>query len=451
MPVQECNENNKPGYRYGESGKCYTYTAGNEESRKRAKQQAHIQGAAIESHTGEDANKSVEKYGPGKGRGSAGERGGFEQCGGEAVNLQGKKERGVRWVSRDGQNAGQCHRYIVGDNASEDKAIAASQADQDYWLGDSSGDIEHQTKATVPDIAGERGGFRPCGGNAVGPDGKPRGGVKWMSQDGSKQGPCHMFTPGDEASENAAIAATEADQDRILGRDAQDDYHNKAAEEKPDYSRFIDDGEGLVISDSEEDTEKDANFVDSAIADEKSGIEEYSRAIENTKDENEREAFSDILEDEKRHLEILEGLKVSYGNEEYTGEQEEEKSCCKKSVYVPIKKVNEVLRWVTGVVLEPNTVDLQGDVISAEDIRKAMEGYMLKSQAVGRQHKEVAKAAVVECYLAPCDFMLDGRELVRKGSWVLSTKIFDEGIWKDVQSGAITGYSIGGSGVRSNT
>lgn len=48
MPVVSCTEDGKPGYKWGEGGHCYTYTAGNEASRKAAKRKAHIQGAAIE-------------------------------------------------------------------------------------------------------------------------------------------------------------------------------------------------------------------------------------------------------------------------------------------------------------------------------------------------------------------------------------------------------------------
>jgi len=53
MPVQLCREKGKPGYRWGESGKCYVYTPGNEESRKKAKQKASLQGAAIHARGGE--------------------------------------------------------------------------------------------------------------------------------------------------------------------------------------------------------------------------------------------------------------------------------------------------------------------------------------------------------------------------------------------------------------
>ena len=47
MPIQECNIEDKPGYQWGETGKCYTYTPGNEESRKEAKRKAYIQGYAM--------------------------------------------------------------------------------------------------------------------------------------------------------------------------------------------------------------------------------------------------------------------------------------------------------------------------------------------------------------------------------------------------------------------
>lgn len=48
MPVQPCQENGQKGYKWGESGKCYTYTPGNEQSRKRAHDKAAKQGRAIQ-------------------------------------------------------------------------------------------------------------------------------------------------------------------------------------------------------------------------------------------------------------------------------------------------------------------------------------------------------------------------------------------------------------------
>ena len=53
MPVMECQSNGKPGFKFGESGTCYTYTAGDDTSKEAARTKAVDQGKAIE------ANKSA--------------------------------------------------------------------------------------------------------------------------------------------------------------------------------------------------------------------------------------------------------------------------------------------------------------------------------------------------------------------------------------------------------
>lgn len=49
MPVKPCHEKGKPGYQAGPTGKCYTYTPGNERGRKLAKAKADRQLQAIEA------------------------------------------------------------------------------------------------------------------------------------------------------------------------------------------------------------------------------------------------------------------------------------------------------------------------------------------------------------------------------------------------------------------
>lgn len=46
MPVMKCQVDNKPGWKWGEHGKCYTYTAGDEAGSDAAKKKAEKQGAA---------------------------------------------------------------------------------------------------------------------------------------------------------------------------------------------------------------------------------------------------------------------------------------------------------------------------------------------------------------------------------------------------------------------
>lgn len=48
MPVKKCQLGGKPGYKWGDSGKCYTYTPNNVASRKRAMDKAKKQGQAVE-------------------------------------------------------------------------------------------------------------------------------------------------------------------------------------------------------------------------------------------------------------------------------------------------------------------------------------------------------------------------------------------------------------------
>lgn len=46
MPVKSCQDNNQPGWKWGDSGKCYTYDPKSEISSNNAKKKAIIQGVA---------------------------------------------------------------------------------------------------------------------------------------------------------------------------------------------------------------------------------------------------------------------------------------------------------------------------------------------------------------------------------------------------------------------
>ena len=54
MPVKECQSENKPGFKWGESGNaCYTYTPNDKGSRETARKKAIKQGVAITISEGE--------------------------------------------------------------------------------------------------------------------------------------------------------------------------------------------------------------------------------------------------------------------------------------------------------------------------------------------------------------------------------------------------------------
>lgn len=116
-----------------------------------------------------------------------------------------------------------------------------------------------------------------------------------------------------------------------------------------------------------------------------------------------------------------------------------------KSLYSAIVKAEK--RLVTGVVLQPDVVDAQGDIIDAESIEVAahdfLSSYNLVTQ-MGLQHRHMAPGIrLVESYVAPVDFDL-GDKLVKRGTWLITVKILDDKIWEQVSIGKIKGFSIGG-------
>lgn len=120
------------------------------------------------------------------------------------------------------------------------------------------------------------------------------------------------------------------------------------------------------------------------------------------------------------------------------GEKQFEKSI----ILVPIIKGDEHI--VYGIVYEPDTTDSQGDAATAEEIKKAAYQFMEKVQVFKVNHEggEV-DVKVLESYLAPTSFSI-GKKKVKKGTWILVTRVLDEKVWKDIKAGKLTGYSMAG-------
>lgn len=115
---------------------------------------------------------------------------------------------------------------------------------------------------------------------------------------------------------------------------------------------------------------------------------------------------------------------------------------------VPIWKGDVHQRIVYGVVLQPGVRDSQGDVVSAAEIEQAAHRYLRESRRQDLQHREeVAPVEPVESFIAPMDMVVADRPVL-KGSWVMASQINDDAIWQQVLKDELTGYSIGGSGVR---
>lgn len=105
-------------------------------------------------------------------------------------------------------------------------------------------------------------------------------------------------------------------------------------------------------------------------------------------------------------------------------------------------------RTVFGVVLAPEEIDLQDDIYSPQEVRKTAWRFMEEYQQFGLMHKTIGvNVRVLESYLAPVAFEVKG-EVVKKGSWLLRVRVLDDKIWAKVKSGELTGFSIGGSAIR---
>jgi hypothetical protein len=105
--------------------------------------------------------------------------------------------------------------------------------------------------------------------------------------------------------------------------------------------------------------------------------------------------------------------------------------------------------YVLGVVLEPETEDSQKDIYSEDEIRKSAHMYMEKHMHIGLQHNGHVddRVKILESYVAPCDFQLNDQQ-IKKGTWLLGARILDDELWASIKKGDITGWSIGGSAVR---
>lgn len=114
------------------------------------------------------------------------------------------------------------------------------------------------------------------------------------------------------------------------------------------------------------------------------------------------------------------------------------------------KEYDDEKHLIYGIVLNPGIVDSQDDVTDETEIEKAAHEFFMKSRILDHQHKvtlDPSVATPVESYIAPTNFMI-GKKLVKKGAWVMVTKVFDNEIWKQIKNGDILSYSIVGYGRR---
>lgn len=120
------------------------------------------------------------------------------------------------------------------------------------------------------------------------------------------------------------------------------------------------------------------------------------------------------------------------------------------STFGRILKADPEKHYVTGIVYEPMSEDTQGEYMTAEEITKAAHWFMKNQGAVDLQHcfEKCEGAEVVESYVTKCDMTIEGED-IKKGTWIMTVEVEDPDVWSSIEKGDITGFSMGGTGVRS--
>lgn len=212
--------------------------------------------------------------------------------------------------------------------------------------------------------------------------------------------------------------------------DSDDEESEKAAKKKA-----ID--QGLAIGGGS--LEKAAPTLEEMYRDEIKGSSEYARASEEATDPDIKSMFLVMSQDELRHAEMLKTIMVKplVAPAPEMG--------MSKSLVIDIAKVQG--NCIYAIVLKANTEDLQGDVMSADDIRVAMHDYMAEYRAININHSNDIDACPVECWQATSPGKLGNRDY-GPGDWLMGTRIYDESVLQDVREGKLRSYSIEGVGQR---
>ena len=119
----------------------------------------------------------------------------------------------------------------------------------------------------------------------------------------------------------------------------------------------------------------------------------------------------------------------------------------------PVVEVTKAIdieqRRALFVVLEPETVDLHGDIYSADEVEKACINFNTHCNKANLFHQvQIETAKIEQSFISPSDFELDDGRMIKKGTW-LQWWFFPEDdsdsekLWKQVKSGDICGVSIG--------
>ena len=111
---------------------------------------------------------------------------------------------------------------------------------------------------------------------------------------------------------------------------------------------------------------------------------------------------------------------------------------------VDFKKSDTSQQIVFGEVYVPNRRDTDGNFMTSETIEKMAHEFLTNklNGAISKSHDgNTDKGCVVESFIAR-----EGDPDFIAGSWVVGVHVPDAEIWKSIEAGELTGFSIEGTG-----
>ena len=119
-----------------------------------------------------------------------------------------------------------------------------------------------------------------------------------------------------------------------------------------------------------------------------------------------------------------------------------------KTIKARIYKTNPDKHIVCGVVSEPETVDAQGDVLSAEEIAQMAEDFERRVREFRDRHtSRRAKTEIIASRIVKRTFWYKGEKIL-KGSWLICVRALDAKVWNLIKAGIYRAFSIGGEAKR---
>lgn len=188
-----------------------------------------------------------------------------------------------------------------------------------------------------------------------------------------------------------------------------------------------------------QDASQDLDIAHNRLVDETEGAGRYASLVDCAKDPDLKKLLQELSGEELGHAKRL-----TAWIEAHKPAEEAQKSA-PKHILVEIAKVSRNV--VYGVVLKPGIADLQGDIMSPDDIQKACHEYMAEYRTININHAADIKACPVECWITKEAGKLGDREYPA-GSWLMGTRIDDPEVMRGVHEGLFKSYSIEGEGTR---